>query len=113
MNEKTETAPVHAVVHTPGPWIVMDAKGEDGSTGLYVSAPNGDVCDLYSHRRDEHGMPRGLVPFIGAERNARLIAAAPDLLAACKAGLRACLASGYHGPVGQIERAIAKAESVV
>lgn len=87
--------------HTPGPWIVesgdstskfiYDNKGEDGYLGALATV--------------EHGDPEEL------EANARLIAAAPELLAA----LETLLASvdGHRVTIGdctQAAKAIAKAK---
>lgn len=54
--------------HTPGPWTATE-RGE------FVNAPNGrDICHIYGQRT------------LGEDKaNARLIAAAPDLLAALQA----------------------------
>ncbi len=58
--------------HTPGPWTVFDAAKEDGISDFYgIDAPNGDAVVLY----DREGG-------IESEADARLIAAAPDLLEA-------------------------------
>ena len=54
--------------HTPGPWTVARAK-----TGrLFVNGQRGFVCHI-----DQPESPEGTA-------NARLIAAAPELLTACK-----------------------------
>ena len=58
--------------HTPGPWFVSSIKGDDG---IMVGA--GDGSDLVADVR--------LV--LEAEQNAYLIAAAPELLEACKNAL--------------------------
>jgi hypothetical protein len=66
---------------TPGPWFHEEKFDEDGTTslGLGVYAGRNEVARL---------------PGIGHEDydNARLIAAAPDLLKACKATLAEILA---------------------
>lgn len=67
--------------HTPGPWNVMKAEDSNGNVGWYVLGDT-DICDLYHYWHDEHGIKRDLVPFENSEANAKLIAAAPDLLAA-------------------------------
>ncbi len=57
--------------HTPGPWKITGGRfvGE----GQMIGAPSGHICRVYApDNRDESA-------------NARLIAAAPELLAACKA----------------------------
>lgn len=81
--------------HTPGPWSVED----DTPFSLWVSCPDGKN-PLHQNRLNRDRLA-----------NARLIAAAPDLLAALQVaelalrerGLRAC------GEYKQIEAALAKA----
>ena len=54
--------------HTPGPWLIEpDAEGEEGFFSIW--------CDF-------NGSGAELAGRIGEEANARLIAAAPDMLAA-------------------------------
>lgn len=70
-------------MHTPGPWIVADDGyglyvHPEGRPGFTVAQPSGkdpEVTHVGAHT---------------AEANARLIAAAPDLLAACVAVLENC-----------------------
>lgn len=59
--------------HTPGPW---DIHGDPHSATYYVHGAN-RVCDLVKPQGFSR-TPRE------TEANARLIAAAPDLLAACQ-----------------------------
>lgn len=59
--------------HTPGPWNL--SANEDGRT--YVEASNDTADDIAALLMD-HDQQQNAA-------NARLIAAAPDLLAACKA----------------------------
>lgn len=98
--------------HAPGPWNVERPYQEPG---VYVAMPNtGLVCRLY---KPDAGM------FVGdktvtIDANAALIAAAPELLAACRTALsliKAYWVEEHGNPVvglawGEIERAIAKAE---
>jgi len=70
--------------HTPGPW--KDAGREDPrSTWHYVEAREGGFKTGIATVRGDLKHPGG-ARFIGSPKaNARLIAAAPDLLAACNA----------------------------
>lgn len=68
--------------HTPGPWQAAHRKREDGMWSTEVFTADGEaICSVawYPRPIDEHGV-------IGTyrEANARLIAAAPELLAALK-----------------------------
>ena len=65
------------VKHTPGPWNIDETGGDIGV--IYITSLNsmesmGTVCDLYF--KNEHETHR----FSNAKANARLIAAAPELL---------------------------------
>ena len=55
--------------HTPGPWVVNETRGH----AFFIDAPDHNIC------------------YVGriAEADARLIAAAPDLLEACEKALEA------------------------
>jgi hypothetical protein len=67
--------------HTPGPWTVESCKNEDGSPFLSISGqgPFGAwLADIQPG--SVNGKPLGVTQ--RDEANARLIAAAPDLLAA-------------------------------
>ena len=83
--------------HTPGPW----AFGLYGPSDEWVRvAETGDAVVMVGHNQPERAA------------NARLIAAAPELLGACKAALAAFNATGKpHSPAADACRdAIAKAE---
>ena len=84
------TAP-KLVGHTPGPWVVR-------TTGLssYVEAREGDISIAECH--DDC-----------SEANARLIAAAPEMLEALKDVLAWLSGPRYGNPSGMIRAAIAKA----
>jgi hypothetical protein len=59
--------------HTPGPWIVGES-----SLGLIVGTDTGAICllrDNYTHNMESN------------KANAKLIAAAPDLLKVCRIAL--------------------------
>lgn len=89
--------------HTPGPWHV--GRGADGHPIVYVDCPASEgsgpgiahVCPI-PHMRSTQGTK---------EANAHLIAAAPDLLAACDEALNHIEegTTSYH----YISAAIAKA----
>jgi hypothetical protein len=66
--------------HTPGPWKVFDS---DVNTGKHRSIWRADGCGTAIAKI--HGDPRSARENTA---NANLIAAAPDLLAACEMGLR-------------------------
>ena len=90
--------------HTPGPWVV--------SSSVIVVALSDPGCKMITNT-----MPIGVeslnVPFEECEANAHLIAAAPDLLAACKR-MKSRLETGRpaHGDLAVVDAAIDKAEEV-
>ena len=65
------------MTHTPGPWW-YDEHTE------CIGSPAGWICSLHYY-----GERKSDVPFGGQTNDARLIAAAPDLLQACKVALDA------------------------
>ena len=80
--------------HTEGPWFV------DGNS---IAHQSGDIATL-----------DGVRPYEEEEANARLIAAAPELLEACRdAAIRLEVGNSTDNPTyRQLEAAIAKAESM-
>lgn len=100
--------PENSSKHTPGPWEVLHC-GIDSETILVQSGDGLEICTTIG---EQMGLPEEAA-------NARLIAAAPDMLAACKSALEvldeACQ-TGYHdaekdAPTArELEAAIAKAE---
>lgn len=108
--------------HTPGPWtadrMLIPPRAKDRRCGFVVNGPddNGDppfairICDLR--------VPRGIDGFAEGQANASLIAAAPDLLEACRQliamfdGEDECteILDALGGPSSPIRAAIAKAE---
>ena len=63
--------------HTPGPW---HARGQ----GIYIDGePGDDYEEIYEHARAHENMPGG-ISAAEADANAKLIAAAPDLLEAVR-----------------------------
>ena len=62
--------------HTPGPWHLINTDGGDITVSYSDGVVRSHVARCYRQAlAEEHGTLEG---------NARLIAAAPDLLAACK-----------------------------
>lgn len=106
--------------HTPGPWEYVPSTEHHGA---YVAGPfGGDLCDCYTMSNPSslsvrNGGDSKPIPFCGDEMdaNARLIAAAPDLLAALRdmvAWLKAPPISDHNIADYRVaaEDAIAKAE---
>jgi len=82
--------------HTPGPWEVRQA--ETGHTAVYPHGGRERIADIYCPL-DING---------NHAANARLIAAAPELLEACKSILKDY---GYDSSIRlQLSEVIAKAE---
>ena len=86
--------------HTPGPWTAdWGVRGDDGTEEQWnVLTDDELICDLTLCDRD---MPHATVA-----ANARLIAAAPDLLAAC---ILALSHIGNNSTFATVRAAIAKA----
>src|SRR5687767_11509124 len=98
--------------HTPGPWTVEEFNADDlqsparfnGPVVVYADAdcdihPVADCsCNHTCRESDE------------AQANARLIAAAPDLLEACKKTLGYLTTRGAVPDLERLRQAIAKAE---
>lgn len=97
---------------TPGPWAISPGDSGDASVGIgptppevWAPAPNGDPVTICTIREPAYRVEpepgdefdEGLRLSGDAAANTRLIAAAPDLLAACKAALAALteLADAY------------------
>ncbi|MGG5810884.1 hypothetical protein [Falsiroseomonas sp. CW058] len=100
--------------HTPGPWCLTEEEGEDGTPEIVVTSTHDisglddDVgCLVYGGNDDNADVKRA---------NARLIAAAPSMLAALEGLLDQLVAIGipdWHGAEGldldQARAAIARA----
>lgn len=84
--------------HTPGPWTV-DGRGI--GTPWNITGADGNDVALASQRSSRS-------PDMERTANARLIAAAPDLLLACKEALLGCT-DEFLAPI--LQAAISKAES--
>ena len=67
--------------HTPGPWEAFDAKTQDGEVTIGIRGDGEFIAtlDVVAIGAGPYKLPPN------AEANARLIAAAPELLEACKA----------------------------
>lgn len=96
--------------HTPGPWQVphfaTDSPCECRSVVALACYP-GAICEIFADNGKSIGDGgNGAPPLEQAKANARLIAAAPDLLAACKLAI-AAIKGREH--TGFLEDAIAKA----
>ena len=97
--------------HTPGPWERLRRSGQDNSGSIAVGQKDSPhVCSVRYSQHPEF-------PLEVAEANARLIAAAPELLEAAKSALwfDANNVSDSHLDVdikAKLEAAIAKAKGV-
>lgn len=88
--------------HTPGPWNWYDDTDAAGKNNRHeIVALGKTICHIYTSVPHEDSA------------NARLIAAAPDLLKAAKRALATLRASGYHDEpnnvLGALYAAIARA----
>jgi len=96
--EETLTAPVDAVVHTPGPWSIEEALDFNGRVLFHmVNGPDG------KHVTSTWGDPH-----LG---NANLMAAAPDLLDALRRVV--AISDRKHDAWDAAKAAIAKASGLV
>lgn len=92
---------------TPGPWVV------DSAEALNVRAPHGGIVAQLHHLKGRHGMG-GRLPNDEAFANARLIASAPELLAACRTVLMLRQLGGMMPGVREvIDVAIRQAEEAI
>mgnify|MGYP001582264356 CR=1 FL=1 len=92
--------PVETARHTPGPWVIDEFMSEHG---FYKIRRESDaLCHVHSFADSDE-------PTSEATSNARLIAAAPDLLAACEAFEPKMLADTEHRRM--VRAAIAKART--
>lgn len=91
--------------HTPGPWVVQKSNGlHDGQHDFAIHATKAKVL-AEAFGRDSNGN------IISAEANARLIAAAPDLLKALKGFVsNSSVVIGLPHAARAARAAIAKAE---
>lgn len=83
--------------HTPGPWYT-DGMGNDPQS---IAITAGESIDGPDYQRESK------IAEVHTAADARLIAAAPDLLTACKALLECIDTYGGHGNPGCPDRAAA------
>ena len=94
--------------HTPGPWTLKKDRSPNGYPhGISAIDPTDElkfeVCAIFGQYNDRVATPMSAA-------NARLIAAAPDLLEACEALIEGMDALGIKGPYLDLARsAVAKA----
>lgn len=95
------------VKHTPGPWVLFDVGGDNGTRPAQCPAAEATKQSILTVT-EEGGTTFAAVLKKG---DALLIAAAPDLLAACLLGVEALDSLGLVGAVEckRIRAAIAKA----
>jgi hypothetical protein len=97
--------------HTQGPWTV----GGTFKNGCIIAAPGKRASQIVAIVESCIGYDPDPTP--ESQANARLIAAAPDLLAACQAALKVMCVDGendleeWNVTLSKIEAAIAKAEA--
>lgn len=107
MNSVKEGEPQKAQGHTPGPWAVLN-DGDDEYAPVVGIEGGKRIADVYQCRTDSE-----------ATANARLIAAAPELLAALKLTERWMMSPSipegarHAMPIHDVRDAIAKAEAPV
>jgi len=99
--------------HTPGPWLV-DYRDANGSK-VVITRESVPICAVHP-KVQTHGLPT-------AEPNARLIAAAPEMLEAlktaqaeivCSIGYMSAMArKNFQAVLDQINAALKKAEGTV
>lgn len=106
--------------HTPGPWEVVDYRYGDRAAETWLGIIRG-AFEILEERFQVGRIKYSSLPTEENWANARLIAAAPDLLEACKAVMECKFriepGRCYHGPpdnlrqeiVDQLRAAIAKA----
>lgn len=95
------------VKHTPGPWSFKRKYGALSS--FLITAKKVEVCELDHWGERQPDLTAELKPEGEPEANARLIAAAPELLEACKAALCCQLDGLDENTVDALETAITKA----
>ena len=87
--------------HTPGPWEYAKTSSLDDRYDIFVSQTGWTVARTVNNAHIE-----------ARNANARLIAAAPELLEACKSALRLDYMQEHNALADQLSAAIAKAEVI-
>jgi len=78
--EIVDDAPMSNAKHTPGPWMHNATKGRNDAVAIWAADDSIAVCTTDFPKHFAESVP----PPDICDANARLIAAAPDLLEACK-----------------------------
>ena len=109
MSTKTETK------HTPGPWRISDTgeiygAGDIHAHGRLYPAVRGHGQVSSRSFTSRVCVVEGSPELEGPAANARLIAAAPELLEACKAVMRLDYLHEHNALAKQVEAAIRKAQ---
>ena len=106
--------------HTPGPWGTYPSPYPKGVAGAQVSVMPPEFDPTSPKSEWPYSVAMVSLSSPNAEANARLIAAAPDLLDACRIAQKCLIdlapyppevTEGVVGIVGVIRAAIAKAEA--
>lgn len=90
--------------HTPGPWTALQRGGVLAADGLLVAQ-----CVQPYARVTSTGIEADREVAQGPQANARLVAAAPDMLAALRLALTPVLAVGSDEAVNALQAAFEKA----
>lgn len=101
--DTSSSAVTSSLSHTPGPWDLTTRRGSWDWVVFQAANPNIEICQPFHDGTEDNEL---------GEANARLIAAAPDLLAALKGAQRIVERDFPNGTVAvDIRAAISKATS--
>ena len=112
-----DTKEKHAT-HTPGPWHAWYCKENETGGGIFQDT-NAEsqrmICRMAKEKRVIHKDKRKSDDFVHSaedEANARLIAAAPELLEQCKLLERMLVTTGHHSSnrLAKVREILAKVE---